>query len=547
MFIMNIKITLVWLFIVGINISGYAQKDTTKQQTIDITSIYKPVIRSTPKVNFSATYLTADTTKNIATYTIPALNLFYKYQPVTLKPLALNKDTVLDLGSKNFIKIGYGNLSSPFATASLSIGDGIKSLVNLSANYNAFKGGIVNQEFAQLNAKLSGSIFTQSNEVFGSFGMNQQDYHLYGYDHSFINFSKQAVLQQFKDLQWMVGIRNKMSNDLGIHYEPTVQFSIFNNQLKFRENSVRIEIPVEKSIGDIFSLRFSVKTDFNSNTSNSLVGNIHFNNTIFQLSPELIYHSNSILFHGGFSPAWDDGKLVVLPNFYGEAKVNNQSLLLQAGYVGQIISNSYRNLSFINPYLHSFSLQRNTQEKEWYVGFKSTAGNHFSFSAKASLINYNNLPLYINDTSKDYKEFLICYESNITNLRFHADMSYVTSNQLTITSGITYNGYNDLKVNPKAWGTIPLEFVTSIRWRASSQLQLKTDCKLFSGGPYLLKNNIQKTLSNGADLSVGGEFSINNKISAWVDANNLFNNKYERWHNYPVFGIHVAGGIIIKF
>ena len=204
-------------------------------------------------------------------------------------------------------------------------------------------------------------------------------------------------------------------------------------------------------------------------------------------------------------------------------------------------------MSVINPYLHSFSSQRNTQEKEWYVGFKSTASNHFSFSAKASLINYNNLPLYINDTSKDYKEFLVCYESNITNLRFHADMSFIKSNQLTITSGITYNGYKDLKLNPKAWGTIPLEFVTSIRWRASHQLQLKTDCKLFSGGPYLLKNNIQKTLSNGADLSLGGEFSINNKISAWVDANNLFNNKYERWHNYPVFGIQIAGGIIIKF
>ena len=547
MFIMNIKITLFWLFLLGINLSTYAQKDTTKQQTIDITSSYKPVIRNSPKVNFSATYLAADTNKNVATYTIPPLNLFYKYQPVTLKPLALNKDSVLELGSKNFIKIGYGNLSSPFASAKLSIGDGIKSLVNLSANYNSFKGGIENQEYAQLNAKLSASIFTQSNEVFGSFGMNQQDYHLYGYDHSFINFSKQAVLQQFKDLQWMVGIRNKIANDLGIQYEPTVQVAIFNNQLKFRENSVRIEIPVEKSMGDIFSVRFSVKTDINSNTSNSLVGNIHFNNTIFQLSPELIYHSNSILFHAGIRPSWDDGKFVVFPSFYGEAKIINQSLLLQAGYVGQIISNSFRNLSVINPYLHSFSSQRNTQEKEWYVGFKSTASNHFSFSAKASLINYNNLPLYINDTSKDYKEFLVCYESNITNLRFHADMSFIKSNQLTITSGITYNGYKDLKLNPKAWGTIPLEFVTSIRWRASHQLQLKTDCKLFSGGPYLLKNNIQKTLSNGADLSLGVEFSINNKISAWVDANNLFNNKYERWHNYPVFGIQIAGGIIIKF
>ena len=535
------------MFLFGISVSIFAQKDTTKKQVIDIISSFKPVISNAPKVNFSATYLTADTSKYIAPYSIPSLNLFFSYQPVSLKPLALNQDSVLHLGIRNSLKFGYGNLSSPFASASFSLGDGVKSLLNLSANYIALNGGIENQNYAQLNTKISGSYFTNTEEVFGSLGMNQQDYHLYGYDHSLLSFNKQDVLQHFDNFHAMVGIRNKVSNDLGIKYSPLVEFNLFNNLNKLAENSIRVEIPIEKSLGDLFSVKLSVKADINSYTSKNGIDNIHFNNSIFQLSPEAIYYSNSILLHMGLSPAWDAGKLFLLPNFYGEAKVNNLALILQAGYTGQFQSNSYRNLSVINPYLHSFSFQTNTKETEAYVGVKSSAGKHLNFSAKISLINYNNLPLYINDTSSDNKAFLVSYESSLNNFRFHADVSFIYSDQFSLTSGITYNGYNQLKDNQKAWGTIPLEFINAFHWQASKQLQIKTDCKVFSGGPYLLKNNYQQILANGADISVGAEFSINKNFSVWLDGNNLLNNKYERWHNYQVFGIHIIGGVILKF
>ena len=76
---------------------------------------------------------------------------------------------------------------------------------------------------------------------------------------------------------------------------------------------------------------------------------------------------------------------------------------------------------------------------------------------------------------------------------------------------------------------------------------VKSDFKAFTGGPYLLRNNVNETLSGGADLSAGFEYAINKKFSAWLDVNNIFNNKYERWHNYQVYGLNVLGGVIYKF
>ncbi|MEO5892852.1 MAG: hypothetical protein ABIQ31_21560 [Ferruginibacter sp.] len=535
------------MFFLAAGFSVFAQKDTTKKQTIDITSSYKPVLRNAVKVNFSATNLPADTVKIVGPYNIPPQNLFYTYQPVSLKPLSLAQDTSIDAGIRNFIKVGFGNLSTPYASAGFSFGDGKIALVNLYADYISSKGKIKNQDYSQLNIKGSGSYFTNRNEVYGSFGISQQDYYLYGYDHLLHNYEKSDVLQRFQDVSIKGGIRNKDKNETGINYNPNIQISIFSNQNKLTESSLVVEAPVEKTFNDVFSVKVSAKADITSYTSKNLASNVKFNNNIFLLSPELIYATESITVHGGVTPAWDNGKLSVLPNIYGEAQIKDKSFLVQAGLVGRFIKNTYRNLSAINPYLETFSFQQNTREIELYGGIKTSVGKHFNFTAKAGFISYRDLPFYINDTASDNKSFLVSNESKLTDLRIHADMSFVSQDKFTITGGLTFNGYTGMSDNDKAWGTIPLEINASMRWWAFKQVMLKGDFKAFTGGPYLLANNLHNTLSGAADLSAGLEFAINKNFSAWLDVNNIFNNKYERWHNYQVYGLNVLGGVIYKF
>ncbi|MEO7768987.1 MAG: hypothetical protein ABIS01_16270 [Ferruginibacter sp.] len=544
---MNIKQIFLMVFFCGTGVAIFAQKDTARKQSIDITSTYKPVLRNAVKVNLSATNLPADTSKIVAPYSIPAQNLFYTYQPVSLKPLALAQDTLLETGIRNYLKVGAGNYSTPFASAGFSFGDGKTSLVNLYADYISSKGKIQNQDYSQLNIKGTGSYFTNRNEVYGSVGIKQQDFYLYGYDHSLHNYNKSDILQRFQDISIKGGFRNKDKNETGINYNPNVEVSIFSNQDKLTESSLLLEVPVEKTFGDVFSVKVAAKADITSYTSKNLSANVKLNNNIFQLSPELIYATPSIIIHGGISPTWDNGKLSVLPKIYGEFQVKDKPFLLQAGFVGRFIKNSYRNLSAINPYLATFSTQQNTKETELYGGIKTSVGKHFNFTAKAGLIRYNNLPFYINDTANDYKSFIVSNETKLTDLRIHADMSFVSQDKFTITGGLTFNGYTGMKDNDKAWGTLPLEITASMRWWAFKQVMIKSDFKTFTGGPYLLKDNIHKTLSGAADLSAGLEFAINKKFSAWLDINNIFNNQYERWHNYPVYGVNILGGVIVKF
>jgi hypothetical protein len=117
-----------------------------------------------------------------------------------------------------------------------------------------------------------------------------------------------------------------------------------------------------------------------------------------------------------------------------------------------------------------------------------------------------------------------------------------------LTAALDLNSYSGIHYNiAKAWGLFPLQFTGSLRWNAFKQLLLKGDLYAFSGAQALLSDGSEKNMKGGTDLSAGAEFKINQQFSAWLDFDNILNSKYERWNNYPVYGLQVIGGILIHF
>ena len=539
----NLMITFVLCIAV---LSATAQKDTSSRQTIDIISSYKPVLRNAIKINLAATNLNADTSKPKLKYSIPEQNLFYTYSPAALKPLALDQDTSLDLGTRNFIKLGIGNYTTPYARAGLGWGDGKKYLLNFYGDYIQSTGNLQNEDYSQLNLKLAGSYFTPKNEFYGNANLSAYDYYLYGYNDSLYHYTKQDVFRSYQTFSIKAAMRNTVKNDLGIDYDPSIQAKIFTSQEGLTETSLLINAPATKKFGDNFSFKIAAIADITSTSINVPTTNTTNSNNIFQLAPEIIVKGDQYIVHGGITPSWYNNTLSVLPNIYGETKIQGQPFLLQFGWVGQFIKNTAGNLSVINPYMQLTTTQPDTKEVELYGGIKASVANHFNISAKVSFITYHNLPLFIND-SLDGKTFDINNESKANDFRFHVDMSYINQDKFTITGGVTFNGYTGLQNNKRAWGELPIEANASLRWKAFKDVTLKSDLYAFGGAPYLLANNVQGTLGGGADLSAGIEVGITKKVSAWLDINNLLNDKYQRWYNYPVYGINFLGGIIVKF
>ena len=525
----------------------FAQIDTAKKQTIDITSSYKPVLRNAVKINFSASHLNADTIKPKMNYTVPSQNLFYAYQPISLRPLALQQDTNLYLGIRNYIKVGYGNYATPYVNAGFSFGDGKKMLINLYANYISSKGKIANQDYTQLQIKANAIFFTPKNEVYVGAQLSQNNNYLYGYNHSLYTFKKDSVRQQFQDLVLTGGVRNTTSGEYGISYNPNITVINFTNKNKVNESTVIANTPITKTFGDAFMLKIDAKADITSYTTKNLASNIKFSNNVFQIAPSIAISSPRFSINAGIVPTWNNAVFVWLPNVFAEAQVKEKTFLIQAGWIGRYTKNTYRNLTALNPFLTTIPFQKNTKEIEYYGGIKATVGKHFSFNIKGGIVSFNDMPLFINDTATDNKAFNISNEKSVQSLRIHGDLSFINQDKFTLTAGLTFNGYTLLQSNAKAWNTVPMEITSSLRWRAFKQVLLKADLYAFSGGNYLTKGNKAQSFSGGTDISVGAEFKVNNRFSAWIDINNIANQKYQRWHTYEVYGLNVLGGIRVSF
>ena len=547
----NIKIAICLLLIANclFPIVASAQKDTLKKtSTIDINSAYKPVLRNAVKINFSATHLNADTTTPNLVYNIPPQNLFYSYQPIPLNPLALQQDTNLYLGLRNYVKVGYGNLATPYVSAGFSFGDGKKFLANVYADYISSKGKLVYQDFSKLHLKATGSIFLPANEVYANVDVKLDENFLYGYDTAIYKYSKKDVRQQFQDLSATIGIRNTKTGAFGINYNPSLQVSNFINVNKLNETSFILTAPIEKQFGEAFTFKVDAKADITSyTTKNLLPANIKIDNNVFQVAPSLVFSTPRFSINGGVIPTWDNGKFIWLPNVFAEAFIKENVFAFQAGWVGRYTKNTYRNLSAINPYLKPIIAQLNTKETEYYAGIKATLGKHFNVNAKVGYVTYENLPFFINDTATDNKAFVISNETKVNNFKVHGDISYVNKEKFTVTAGVTFNGYTGMKSNAKAWHTMPMEFTSSLRWWAFKQVLLKADFYAFGAGHYLAKGNVSRVYDPGSDFSAGAEFKINKTFSAWMDVNNILNTKYQRWHNYEVYGLNLMGGVRVNF
>jgi hypothetical protein len=238
----------------------------------------------------------------------------------------------------------------------------------------------------------------------------------------------------------------------------------------------------------------------------------------------------------------------MLPNFLADITTNDQRLTLQLGWIGYYDKGSYQRFASINPWLAQPDSLLNTRVTQEYAGFKGSVGNHFSYSAKLAFLRYRNMPLFVNDNG-DGKTFLIRYEPRIDALQLHSEITYNIAEDFSATASATLNQFTKVQNEKKAWGLIPAELSAGLRYQVLKDLLLRTDLWVFDGAQYQGKPPQSDSFKGdgGFDLSAGVEFRITKNFNLWMNLNNILNNKYERWHQYQVYGFNILGGLTYSF
>lgn len=549
---MKMQVTIKNIFLVsGLLIFQWAaaQKDTTGKGGIDITSTFKPVLREAAKINFQASPPPADTTKAKLNYNIPNQNLLFAYQPGTLKPLALDIDTGGKFDNSSYIKAGFGSLRTPYIQAGISFGDGRTAGLNIYAKHVASESKRDFQKFNNTDVRLSGFFKSGNNlEWDGSIGMNQHRTYKYGYEPQSLAFPNDSIRVSFQTIAARIAMHNINKTEFGLTYWPEVRIDIFSDHLKNSESNTVLNLPLQKTFGKEkeWAVDLGITFDLTRLTpkDKSVV-----NNTMYYISPSLLYKGSRINAQAGIRPSWDNGKFKMFPNVLADISTEDERFTFMVGWTGYVRKTTYQYLASQNPWLWMPLDFKNTWVEERFAGFKGSIGDHMTYAAKVGFNKLTNQPLFINDTTPNYggKSFRVINESRINVVNFGGELGYTVQEKFSVIAGLQFNQYTGLKDNDKAWGMLPLELKTALRLQIIKDLWLKGDLFAWTGPQYMKNDGSTGRLAGAADLNAGLEFRITKNINLWTQFNNIFNKAYQRWNQYPVYGFNFVGGVVFSF
>lgn len=527
---------------------GAVAQDTTKKRTIDITSTFKPVLREAAKINFNAAPPKADTSRPRLNYNIPSHNLFFTYQPAELKPVALQADSIAAWQYSNYIKVGFGNVHQPYLKAGFSFGDSKNTFFNIFADHYTSKGDLPFQKNSLTSVGAAATYKTLNNHEWnGKLGFSSDDYYLYGFEPETLQYSKQQLKQRFQTIEGSVHFRNILPTEFGLSYNPSVRVSVFsdNHDPKGSEANTRVNLPLEKSFGETVGFKLGLTADLTNYRLERSGNKTSNSNNYYLISPAVLLKTSNLYLQAGITPSWERKTFHMLPNFMADVNTNDQRFTLQFGWIGYYNKGSYQRFASINPWLAQPDSLLNTRVTEGYGGFKGSVGNHFSYSAKVGFQQHRNIPLFVNDPA-DGKTFEIIYEPKLNQLQVHGEVEYARGEQFSAKAALNWNQFSKLQQEKRAWGILPIEFNAGLRWQVLKDLWIRSDLWAWDGAQYK-KNNTNYKGEAAFDLNAGAEFRITKNFNLWLQMNNIFNNRYERWNQYEVFGFNILGGIVYSF
>lgn len=256
-------------------------------------------------------------------------------------------------------------------------------------------------------------------------------------------------------------------------------------------------------------------------------------------------------------------KFYVYPSVTASYNVVGDLMIFYTSAIGNLQQNTYKDFVDANPFVSpTLEIKPTNELYDVHAGLKGKLASTVSYDVKASYIYDENKALF---KSNDYNEkntnanyafgnsFQVIYDDMKT-IRLYGEIKADLAKGVTVEADVTINSYSN-KIQGEAWNLPELQlnskvdFMVTEKWFAGINLfyvgerkdqQLNTDIVYVTApGPI--------TLDGYFDLNANIRFKYSERFTTFLKANNIMNNGYQKWLNYPVQGFQVMLGGNYKF
>ncbi len=524
---------------------SFGQRDTVKNlDKVEIDTKYRPVLSDARRVESAPEMKDPEMSVPSLNYTFPDLR--YKVNPAFTSIIAQDfRNPALPLIPNNFIKAGFGNYTTPLFHLELHNGKNKNYSYGLTARHLSSIAKPEPKSFIEDDILIHGSKNMNGNQVSAKMGYSRYGFHYYGYNYDLDTFTKDSVRQAFNTMFANIHYDNsKTAKKLKTGFD--IDFYRFSSR---NQNEIGYKAS-NKTGGKVGKGEFYLHTAFEGFMSGP--DTFKYSRNFIDLNPVYKMHYKSVdLTMGVFSSIFLDSgiapiKYYINPEFKLDYYVVPEKTKAYVGLRGELTKGSTKTLYGENNYLAGYQNIKNTYSP--YVvfgGLKGKLNASFDYFIELSQQAITNLPLYLTDTF-GLRNFIIDYEDGGL-FKFKTSLNYNRFEKIKINTSFTYFSYTNLSVS-HAFQRPDFEWNTFAFVKIGSKLSLQSSAYVI-GNRYArvyLEEESEK-LPIIADINISSNYQLNKKLSFFITLNNLTNQTYQRWFNYPTYGLNGIAGASYKF
>ncbi|MBI1305436.1 MAG: hypothetical protein GC181_02350 [Bacteroidetes bacterium] len=519
-----------------------AQVDTsTSNYDLTILTKFNPVLTSARKKMISPVLESADNTQPEFTYELPGFG--YKvlptYQPAKAVDLKVDENELL---SGNYFKLGGGNYLTPYAEFQLhSISDKKYSYGAYGKHLSSNAGNPKNADFSDNELGIFGSKITKKGDLTGKLNFDRHVIHRYGYNTDSFEFAKKDINQIYNNFSGSVGydngtIRKKTA------FKSLLDFYTFSNMVG-RENDYRFKVDAQHDLRNKQYIDFNGYLDFTTYSRDT----IQYNRMYIGIKPtytlqvkkiDLTFGVNAVVFK-------DSSKIkpYIFPVVEASHFVVKDKVQAFAGIGGDVIKNTVRQLSYLNPFVRTEMQLLNTVTAfKAKVGLRGVAASRLDYLLRLDFSVNNNMPLFLTDSSAT-RPFNVVYD-NVLVTGFHTGLGVRIDEKFKVQVAGTFYSYSTDK-EAQAWQLPGFDVDFNLQYLLAKKLQMRLQVYAFGQRYQLDPENITQALKLNpfADINFMADYRYKKNISFFLNVNNISNARYQKWYNYPVYGLNVLAGV----
>lgn len=570
------SISLLSLCLFAIQISFSQKKDDNiGTEVVNVVKPYTPTISDAFKIKETPTLDDDDTSKkeNIQ-YTIFSFPVASTFAPSKGKAANVDKSAEEKIFS-NYLTLGAGNFGTInaelFVTENISNTDFFGGMLRHSSSQGGIKDVVLDDKFFNTALDLTYGSRTKAMSWNANLGYQNQVYNWYGIYPGLLSDATIATIDEQQTYHTLyLGGRLGLDNILK---ESTFKFTRFWDAFGSAENrflakpSLEFDI-VEQKIRTDFVLDY-ISGSFDQNLDKTASIKYGFTNVGFQ--PSIKIHKDDLTVNAGvglfYSAAQEAGesKFFVYPQVTGSYKIVGDLMILYAGLEGTLQQNSYHDFVQDNFFVSPTLAVAPTDHKfDIYAGLKGKLASSISYNIRGSYKNEDGKALFrsniynlsnANTDGYTYSNSFDVVYDKVKTLSFFGELKADFSKNLAFGINGTFSSFST-DDEKEAWNLPAIKLATTIdvnitpKWYAGTSLFFVGERKdIFRQAtvtiPFPPDENI--TLKSFFDLNVHVGFKYSDRLTFYLRGNNLANQDYQRWLNYPVQGLQILGGASYKF